>query len=158
MNTFTQEEFDRIKTKGEEIYKSIGEVYCPYFKEKIAFNSKGLEHIKFKQRENPRLEQDQYMRYKLINLAPEILTKSNTIQGIQETRKFERIRVNKRTDTLLKNVSYYEFIAVIKRNRVRIILKQIDGGNKFFWSLIPFWGMDTNTMNRILHNGLPEED
>ena len=121
MNTFTQEEFDRIKTKGEEIYKSIGEVYCPYFKEKISFNARGLEHLKFKTSEKTRLEQDQYMRFKLIHLAPEVLKLSHTVQGIEETKGFEKIRVNNRTDILLKPLSYYEFIAVIKRNRVRII-------------------------------------
>lgn len=129
MIIFTPEQFEEIRSKGEEIYKSIG-----------------------------RTERDQYMRFKLIHLAPEILRLSNTIQGILETKKFERIRVNNRTDTILKPVHYYEFIAVIKRNRVKVILKQIDFGDKFFWSIIPFWGMDTNTMTRLLHDGIPEED
>ncbi len=158
MIIFTEEEFSRVREKGEEIYKNIGDIYCPYFKEKIAFNNKGIEHIKYKRRENPRSNQDQYMRYKLIDLAPKILNESHTVQGIEETHKFERVRVNSRTDTILKPVSYFEFIAVIKRNRVRIIVKQIDGGNKFFWSIIPFWGMDTININRILHSGHPEED
>lgn len=158
MITFTPEQFKEIKTKGQETYKNIGNVYCPYFKEKITFNSEGFEHLSFKKRENTRLEQDQYMRFKLIHLAPEVLKNSNTIQGILETKKFERIRVNSRTDNVLKLVTYYEFIAVIKRNRIKVILKQIESGNKFFWSIIPFWGMNTNTMTRILHDGVPEED
>lgn len=59
---------------------------------------------------------------------------------------------------VMKPVTYYEFIAVMKQNRVRVIIKQIDGGQKFFWSIVPFWGMNTETMNRILHEGEPEED
>jgi hypothetical protein len=156
--TFTVEEFENIKMKGEEIYKNINEVYCPYFKEKIAFNSEGLEHIKFKGREKPRLEQDQFMRYKLLHLAPEIIKLSSTIQGILETKKFERVRIHNRTDTILKPVNYYEFIAVIKRNRVRVVIKQIDYGNKFFWSIIPYWQMNLETMTRLLHDGEPEID
>ena len=124
-------DFDLIKNKGENFYKTLGEVYCPYFKEKVPFSARGLEHF---------------------------LKSSHTVQGILETKKLERIRINSRTDTVLKPVVYYEFIAVIKRNRVKIIVKQIDGGQKFFWSLIPFWGMNKNTMSRILHDGLPEED
>lgn len=158
MITFTQEQFEEIKSRGEETYRSIGEVYCPYFKEKISFNSQGLEHLKFKRRDSIRPEQDQYMRFKLLHLAPEILVLSHTIQGILETKKFERIRVSNRTDTLLKPVNYFEFLAVIKRNRIKVVLKQIDYGEKFFWSIIPFWGMDTNTMTRLLHDGVPEED
>jgi hypothetical protein len=47
---------------------------------------------------------------------------------------------------------------LIKRDRVKIILKQIDGGDIFFWSIIPFWGMNKDTMTRILYEGLPEQD
>lgn len=158
MLEFTEEQFKEVKEKGEVFYKSIGEVYCPYFKEKVSFNARGLEHLKFIQREKARLEKDQYMRLKLLHLAPEILKSSHTLQGILDTKRFERVRIHSRTDTVLKSVSYYEFIAIIKRNRVKIIVKQIDDSKKFFWSIIPFWGMNRETMGRILHDGVPEED
>ncbi|MEI7719761.1 MAG: hypothetical protein WCI89_00955 [bacterium] len=155
---FTSEQFKDAKEKGEALYKTIGDIYCPYFKEKISFNAQGLEHLKFIRREKTRLEKDQYMRFKLIHLAPEVLQLSYTVQGVLETKKFERIRMQGRTDTILKSVSYFEFIAVLKRNRVRVIVKQIENGQKFFWSIIPFWGMNIETMSRILHSGTPEED
>ncbi len=151
-------DFEIIKVQGEDTYKSLKEIYCPYFKEKISFNSQGLEHLKFKRREKARPVEDQYMRFKLIHLAPEILKMSHTVQGILETKKFERIRIHGRTEDILKSVSYYEFISVIKRNRVRIVLKQIENGEIFFWSIIPFWGMNEITKKRILHSGQPEED
>jgi hypothetical protein len=155
---FTDKQFEDIKDKGEVFYKSIGDIYCPYFKEKFSFNAKGLGHLKFKNIKKARPEKDQYMRLRLIHIAPEVLKISHTVQGIFETKKFERIRMHSRTDTVLKPVSYFEFIAVIKRNRVRIIVKQIENGQKFFWSIIPFWRMNKETMTRILHDGEPEED
>lgn len=150
--------FEEIKIKGETLYKGFGETYCPYFKERIVFNTQGLEHLKFKRREKARSEEDQYMRFKLIHLAPQVLSASHTIQGILQTKKFERIRMHNRTDTLLKPVDYYEFIAVINRNRVKVIVKQVDNGEKMFWSLIPFWGTNKETRTRLLHDGVPEED
>jgi hypothetical protein len=155
---FTEQQLKDVKDEGEELYKSLDQIYCPYFKEKISFGAQGLEHLKFKRREKARLDKDQYMRFKLLHLAPEILKLSYTIQGVLETNKFERVRMHSRTDTVMKPVTYYEFIAVMKRNRVRIIIKQIDSGQKFFWSIVPFWGMNTETMGRILHEGVPEED
>lgn len=152
------ENFEEIKTSGESFYKSIEDVYCPYFKEKISFNSQGLEHLKFKQRDVARLKQDQYMRFKLINLAPEIIKISSSIQGIWETKKFEHVKTKSKWKYVLKNVTYYEFIVVINRNRARIIIKQIEDGKKIFWSIIPFWKMNEDTMTRILHEGNPEED
>ncbi len=92
MLEFTNEQFEDVKNKGEIFYKSIGEIYCPYFKEKVSFEAQGLEHLKFKRRSKSRSENDQYMRFKLIHLAPEILKLSHTVQGILETKKFEHIK------------------------------------------------------------------
>jgi hypothetical protein len=118
MIQFTEEQFKEVKEKGEILYKSFTEIYCPYFKEKITFNAQGLEHLKFKQREKARYEKDQYMRFKLIYLAPEVLKISSSVQGIWDTKRFEHIKINKKWVNVLKDVIYYEFIAVIKRNRV----------------------------------------
>lgn len=158
MIEFTEEEFKEVKEKGEELYKSFSDVYCPFFKEKIAFNARGFEHLKFLRAEKTRLEKDQYMRFKLIHLAPEIIKLSHTIQGMLRINKFERVRSHNRTDTVLKSVIYYEFIALIKRDRVKVIIKQIENGEKFFWSIIPYWGMDENTKSRLFYDGTPEED
>ncbi len=62
-------DFENIKNKGEEIYKNLQEVYCPYFKQKVFFTALGLEHLKFKRRDRSRPIKDQYMRFKLISLA-----------------------------------------------------------------------------------------
>lgn len=158
MIQFTDEQFKEVKEKGEEFYKSLGEVYCPYFKEKIAFNAQGLEHLRYKHRGKSRLEQDQYMRFKLVYLAPEVIKISSSLQGIWETKKFEHIKVHSRLDKIFKNVTFYEFIAIIKRNRIKIIVKQVESGKKFFWSIIPFWGMNKETMTRVFHDGNPDED
>jgi hypothetical protein len=42
--------------------------------------------------------------------------------------------------------------------KFNIIVKQIEGGDKHFWSVIPFWGVDKATSKRILHSGNPESD
>ncbi len=98
MIEFTEQQLKDVKDKGEELYKSIDQVYSPYFREKISFGVQGLEHLKFKRREKACLDKDQYMRFKLLHLAPKILKLSYTIQGVLETNKFERVRMHSRTD------------------------------------------------------------
>ncbi len=98
------------------------------------------------------------MRFKLLHLAPIILRESSTLQGIWETKRFEYIKTNNKWQNILKDVTYYEFISVVKRNRVKIIVKQIESGKKYFWSIIPYWGMNEETMTRLLHEGNLEED
>jgi len=128
MIQFSKEEFDRVKTNGETLYKGFGSVYCPYFKTKVAFNSKGLEHLKFINRDKSRLPKDQFMRFKLIKLAPLILGLSSTLQGIRETKSFEEVRIHSRIENILLPI------------------------------IIPFWGMNFETMQRVLHEGSIEID
>ena len=135
MNQFTEEEFEEIKAKGEELYNSIDKVHCPYFNESVVFNASGFEHLKFKNRRRPRLDQDQYTRFKYMHLAPQILASSHTLQGIRTIEQSDEI------------VVYYEFIAVLEDKRIRIIVKQNGDGEKIFWSIIPFWKMDKKQHN-----------
>ncbi len=153
-----KEKFEKIKQKAEEFYKSLSSTYCPYLGEKVSFNTKGLGHIKFKNWNRTRVRDDQYMRLKLVHLAPEVISRSNTMQGYSETKEFERRKINSRWEKSLISVSYYEFVAVLEGIRVRVIIRHVAGGQKHFWSIIPFWKMDKNNGKRILHYGKPLED
>ncbi len=157
MGLTDDEKFERARSDAEEIYGAIGEAYCPYLKERVIFNAKGLEHIKFKRIRQARSRRDQYMRLRLISLAPKILKESHTLQGLCEMRTMERERTHNRWDVIMRNAIFYEFIAVIRDVRVRVIVKEVIGGPKYFWSIIPFWRM--NEMGkRMMHNGRPETD
>jgi len=152
------ENFQEVMTKGEELYKKISPVWCPYLESEVHFNAQGLEHLKFKRSRYARPRHDQYMRFKLFYLVPEVLRLSKTVQGIWDTQHFERVRMHGRTDTILKPVTYYEFVAVLKKVRIKVVVKQIGVGQAFFWSIIPFWGLNKETKKRKLYAGNPEED
>ncbi|MBI5222457.1 MAG: hypothetical protein HY980_03100 [Candidatus Magasanikbacteria bacterium] len=155
---FDENEFERTRKVAEEFYGTIGAVFCPYFDEKIVFNAKGLRHLKFKSDQQARPRGDQYVRLKLVRLAPEVLKKSHTVQGVWEVKRFEEQKTNSRWEHILKNVWFYEFIAVLNNIRVKVIVKETQGGQKHFWSVIPFWGIDKVNSKRILHSGDPECD
>lgn len=158
MLQFTDEQFNKLKLNSEELYKSVGEVHCPYFKEKIIFNAKGLEHLKFKSKNHARSRDDQYIRLKLLHLAPQILKVSNTVQGFSERKIFELNRSNHRNEKILVDVVYYEFVAVLEGVRVRIIVKKVGTAPKYFWSIIPHWKVDKVTGKRRMNYGNPEDD
>ena len=154
----SDEKFNKKKSEAENYYKNIREIYCPYFREKIVFNAKGWEHLKFKTYRHARTRNDQYIRFKLLHLVPEIIKNSHTVQGIWTTKKLEFMNINSRWENIMKNVTFWEFIAVIEEVRVRIIIKQIEEGVKYFWSIIPFWKIDTGTKRRFLYSGKPDID
>lgn len=157
----TEDLFLKIKQDAENNYKGLKPVHCPYLKDKINFNTKGLDHIKFKEWNKPRSIFDQYLRLKLLYLAPEIIKNSHTVQGIWlNAQEWERQKKHGKWQTVMKNVSYYEFIAVIGKVRLKVIVKQVEGGEKYFWSIIPFWrmGMVAEFSTKKLHDGDPGTD
>ncbi len=150
------------KTKQESIteYNKIGSVFCPYLKCEVAFNSKGIEHLKFKEKNKPRSPEEQYLRFKLLPLAGHIIKNSHTIQEYFETKRFEKQKINSRWEGGLVEVFYYGFVAIINNARLKIIIKETRGGNKFFYSIIPFWknNRKNSTNKKILHAGNMETD
>ena len=58
----------------------------------------------------------------------------------------------------MRSATYYEFVAVVKDVRIRVIVKQVELGPKYFWSIIPFWKMDKMTGAKIMHSGRPDID
>lgn len=128
-----------LKIEESSEYKLIKSVFCPYFEEEVNFNSKGLNHIKFTGQGKARTSEDQKVRIKHISYAPLILSKSHTLQGVMTMKRSERVRKEGQTKNVDLGVFYYEFIAVVDKKRFKVIVKQVGVGNKFFWSIIPYW-------------------
>ncbi len=112
-NVKNEIDFQVIKDGAEVFYKSIDTVRCPYFGCDIVFNAKGWRHLTFKSDQQARIVADQYVRLKLLHLAPEVLKKSHTVQGIWQTKRFEEQKTSSRWERVLKEVIYYEFLAVL---------------------------------------------
>jgi len=154
--TFTKEQFDKAKDHFEHFYNTIRSVHCPYFGEHIKFNRKGREHIIFKRWNHARPQTDQYIRLKLIHLAPAVLKKSHTVQGYKITKHFEHVKVNSRWEQHLKDVEYHEFICVIQQARIRVVVKKVETGDRYFWSIIPYWKQ--SPYGKQMFEGDPEQD
>ena len=88
----SEELFSRIKRKAEDAYKKTTSVTCPYFKKEVKFNSKGLDHIKFKEWGKSRSRKDQYTRLKFLPLVPRILEKTTTLQGFSVSQNPMKVR------------------------------------------------------------------
>lgn len=152
----TSEKFARVKDNSEIFYKALSDVHCPYFNDVVAFNAKGLDHIKFKDWNKTRLIGDQYLRFKFLYLAPEIVKKSHTLQEFRSAKNFERQKINSRWERRMMEVKYYAFIAIMSDVRIKIIIKEIEGGKKIFWSICPYWKQKKKhdgKIKKVLHEG-----
>ena len=154
---FADLEFYEVLGKAHELYQGLGQIRCPYFQASVHFNARGFEHLRHKSWNRGRDRRDQFMRLKHLRRAPEILRQSRTVQGIEETHEWERRHKHGRWEKLLVPVTYYEFVAVMEGRRFKVIVKQLPGGERIFWSLIPFWRQDKQG-RRVLHDGDPASD
>ena len=150
MKKVSKEKLEDLRIEAEKRYKKVGVIVCPYFNEPVLFSGRGLEHIKFKGRNQSRSYNDQYVRLRYLYLAPIIVAKSATIQGIVYRKEFLALKRNKRRQKDLVDVYYFEFIAVMNGVRVCIIVRQVKDSPKHFWSIVPLWKSDKYTGRRVL--------
>ena len=151
------EQFQRVKQEAEDYYKTVNAVFCPYLKSKINFNAKGLDHIKMKSWNKSRLVSDQYLRLKFLKLVQEVLKNSGTLQEFHETKNFERIKDTGRWQSIMKPIVYYGFVAILNNVKIKIIVKRVEGGQPYFWSVIPFWKTQRDEIfqkiKKVFHEG-----
>lgn len=153
----SNEEYNEIKNAAEIFYRNIGSIFCPFFDKEVRFNIKGLNHIKMKSWNRSRSFPDQYLRLKFIKIAPEIISKSGTLQEFKEIIGLERFKNNGKWEEKQRNIRYYAFIGIIRGIRVKIIIKQVSKDSIFFWSIIPFWKHEkdkvTGKIKKVFHEG-----
>ncbi len=127
------------KNKAEEYFNSIEKVNCPYFSEKVIFNSDGFNHLQFSAG-SERDKKEQLLKFRLLRSVVKIIEKSGTIQ---EYRKQWGAVGRKKKDGFrkTKEMQYWGLIAItgkeINQIRVRVILRQVGDGNIIFWSVMP---------------------
>ena len=136
-----EQKFDQVRKGAEEYYEKVGKVRCSYFNDFVHFNSEGFQHLLFKSWNRTRTRPKQYARLRLLSFAPEIIARSHTLQEYMEQRNLVRQKINSRWEQRLKLIRCYAFVAVIldKQLRIKIIVKEVEGGAKCFYSLYPSW-------------------
>ena len=62
----------------------------------------------------------------------------------------------------MKSVTYYGFVAIINTIKIKVIVKKIENGQPFFWSIIPFWKTKKDPIcletKKVFHEGDLEND
>ncbi|MDP2629838.1 MAG: hypothetical protein Q8P56_00345 [Candidatus Uhrbacteria bacterium] len=159
----SDEKFERAREDAERYYEKIGKVWCPYFGEEVHFNTEGFQHLLFKEWNKTRSRIEQYKRLRLIPVAERIIRKTQTLQEYDERNLMVRQKTSSKWQQVMKRVRYYIFIAIDldKNVRVKVIVKEIEGGAKFFYSVYMSWWetkqADGQT-KKAFHTGDPERD
>lgn len=135
--------YNQIKQQAYRKYKKIGQVYCPYLKDKISFNSQGFWHMIYTARNKKRPRSVQSLRFRLLLCAVNLLKITTTLQEIEKIRK--------------ERIIYYGFIAIISGWKIKVIVKKAGRGKPIFWSVIPNW-ITSRKRDGLLHKGDMKHD
>ena len=136
--------------------------FCPALNKNINFNTKGLDRVGFGGWGGAGLALEQYLRLKFLRKAPEILKKATTMQEYKEGKTFERVNSNSKWNKKMVNVKFYGFVTITSLDsngmiRIKIIVKEIEGGESYFWSIIPFWKCKKDPIleqtKKVFHDG-----
>ena len=121
----------------------------------IILNSDGFHHLQFSARRE-RNKNEQFLKFRLLPFALEIIRKSGTIQ---EYREEMQPLGHKSKDglTVLKKVYYWALVAIVgeRKIKIRTIIRRVGDGNCTFWSVIP----DTKLKNgqKLYSKGIEDE-
>jgi len=134
MNT---EFLNEKKEKAKKIYDTLKNIYNPYLKNQIIFNSDGFHHFQFSARRE-RNQEEQLLKFSLLPLAIDVIKNAGTLQ---EYRKKIITVGNKGKDgfTKTKEAQYWGFVAIVGKSQIKIkvIIRKVGDGNFTFWSVMP---------------------
>jgi hypothetical protein len=115
-----EEDWKKFIKKTHESYRKIGSIPCPAFNgELVYFNRNGWKHLIRKGR-IPRTQDEQLERLQLISKAPLLLNTSS---------KYHMHTIE------LQGKSIAHFWSFVNKNKITIIVRQINNGPRHFFSI-----------------------
>lgn len=139
-----QEKLEKIKLEIKALYEATKSVRCPYLDEDVFFNNSGFSHLLTRSWNRGRSTLEQYQRLRLFPRAVEVIKKSHLVQEHEVRHDFVRTSANSKWGKTLKNITYYAFVSVFPQVglRIKVVVKQVEGGRPFFWSVYPSWKIE----------------
>lgn len=114
------ETYSKLLTKKLFWYKNIKEIYCPYLKTNIIFNSQGIHHLKYNGRGKLRSLNDRIRRLHLINYSLNIIKNAKSV--------FEYRNIN--------NIQYWSFREFKNNKTITILIRKVGNGKHIFYSVM----------------------
>ncbi len=147
--------FNERKEKAGGIYSAQKNIYNPYLKADVIFNSDGFHHLQFSARRE-RDKKEQLLKFSLLPLAIGVIRNAGTLQ---EYRKGLIASGKKASDgfTRMKEAEYWGFVAVVGKTqiKIRVVLRRVGDGNIIFWSVMPYSKLKMG--QRLYTEGIEDE-
>ena len=133
------EDYEQIKREASSLYRSFVSVHCPALDQTIKFTSEGFNHLIYGSPKKMREKSVQILRFDMLPKAKFILETSTTYQEYDEEIVYKK--VNRRGAWIQMNVLVrcWGFVAIVRKFRVKVVVKQEGNGAIEFLSVAPAW-------------------
>jgi hypothetical protein len=135
-----EKNYESTKKAAQELYATFRSVSCPALGgEAVHFTSEGFNHLVYKSAKKPRDPRVQIMKFELLEKAKFIIEISTTFQEYDESIEYRTVEKYGKRVQENALVRCWGLIAIIKKFRVKVVIRQIGNGKKEFFSVIPAW-------------------
>jgi hypothetical protein len=128
--------YNKAKEKAKKIYSNIGTVKCPALgDEYVFFSSFGFNHLVRKGRV-PRTKNEQKRRFTLLPYVEKIVKNPKAVIIYRkETIKEKSNRHGEKI--LIESIAHFwALIEKIEDCEIKVVVRQLEGGNKHFFSVM----------------------
>ena len=128
--------YEKSKKKAKDIYSEIGRVICPALGEEyVVFNRLGFNHLVRKGR-IPRTKNEQKRRFVLLVYIENVIKNPEALIEYRESVIKEKVNRHGEKVLMEYKAKFWTFVENIKDCKIKIVIRQLDGGNKHFFSVM----------------------
>ncbi len=132
-------DYPEIREAALKLYSGFHKVHCPALGDKVHFTSEGFNHLVYEGAKKERDKRTQILRFDMLRKAKFILETTTTYQEYEETIEYRKVNRNGKFVGMNMVVRCWGFVAIVKKFRVKVVVKQIGNGQIQFYSVIPAW-------------------
>lgn len=127
--------YETAKKLAKKFYKKIGYVLCPALNnEYINFNSVGFGHLIRKIKLRSRNEQKK--RFTLLKYAGKIIKNPKAVIFYKQEQRNVKVKRYGKSTFKTSLVQYWTFQEYIKNWKIKVVIRQINKGQKHFYSIM----------------------
>ena len=129
--------YQRLRDRARQLFDDNPKIHCPFFAERVVLNAEGLHHLRYSA-ERERAKPEQMLKFRLLQLALEVIRKSGTVQEYRKIWQPVGKPSTRDGSRPMKEVEYWGFVAIVgpRPDKIRVILRRVGNGNITFWSVM----------------------
>lgn len=131
--------YEEIRKDAAKLYGTFGATECLALGQSVHFNSGGFNHLVYHAPKKERDRRAQILRFDMLEKAKFILEVSTTYQEYDEEIIYKKVNRHGNWISMNVVVRCWGFVAIVRKFRVKVVVKQEGNGAIEFLSVAPAW-------------------